>query len=552
MFKEIKELTSIISEEIKTRRVWLFISYVVSCIIIIVGLVENIVNRYTIDEVFYKKNLEYLFEYALYYMIALFLLSIFFQMAQSYINISLFTKLDAAIKKKYYENVLGFSYDFILTLNSSELYYRMFHDITSICEYGLSLYLQMPTAILYFITTIIFLTAWSLKLTLYLLVIIIIQVLGIIILKKPTKIIMKYQMETEQSLVRKINIDYRDIVDIKLLLLEKFNIYNMNKKIDHYVLAVIKSKFLLRLFSAVGVIVNNIWSIIILVAGSIMVYKNELTVGQYIIFSNMSLRAITPLVEITKLCLRFEEVKINIKRYKEYIVNVEKKQGKEEFFFSENLMIKRLEYSYRNTNSKLLDLKNIKLCAGEIIGLVGANGTGKTTLIYILCRLIDAGESAEIYIDGKSIEKFSLNSFRKNVYVLTQSPLIFEGTLKDNLTLYDQNISKEKIFESEAYQLIEPVLKRCRDGLEERIDDLGNTLSVGEKQKISIARMILRRPKILLLDEPFTGLDIEAQNILKKLLVKYKNEYNALILVASHHGLQEDWLDGYIDLQKIT
>ena len=153
----------------------------------------------------------------------------------------------------------------------------------------------------------------------------------------------------------------------------------------------------------------------------------------------------------------------------------------------------------------------MELSSSTIVGLVGINGSGKTTLMYILGRVINEGYIGDIEIDGNSIEEYSIESYRKKIYVLTQKPFIFEGSLKDNVLLFHDSKDENEIMRSKYFTLIHSLVERLPNGIETEINDTGNNLSVGEKQKIALVRMFLQKPKILLLDEPFTGLDMDSQ-----------------------------------------
>ena len=481
-------------------------------------------------------------------MIVTFIVSIILQLYLYYQNVSLYTKVDLGLKKKYYSKILNSAYSFLLSINSSELYYRMFRDISSVCEYGLSLYIQVPSAIIYFILLGSILIYWSKTLSLGLLLIICFQILIIVLVKKPTQRIIKKQTKMEQELVKQVNTDYRDIIDVKLLNLQEYKLKCMDKCMERFRNSTISSKFLLQFFGTLDSFINNLWSLMILIFGAIMVYRDTITVGEYMVFSGLSIKAVEPMVTIVRIFLNFQEIRINLNRYQEYLENEELHIGNRELHFQNGITIKRLKFKYPNVNRCILNLASLELRSGTIVGLVGINGSGKTTLMYILGRVITEGYIGDILIDGKKMEEYSLESYRTNTYILTQKPFIFEGTLIDNILLFQKNREENEVMESKYASLIQSLVQRLPMGLETEINDTGNNLSVGEKQKIALVRMFLKNPKILLLDEPFTGLDLDSQRELVTLLEEYKKENNALIIMASHQGLDLDIFDKKIVL----
>lgn len=156
-------------------------------------------------------------------------------------------------------------------------------------------------------------------------------------------------------------------------------------------------------------------------------FISTITVGEYMVFSGLSIKAIEPMVTIVRIFLNFQEIRINLSRYQEYLGNEDLYTGKKELAFREKITINKLQFKYSSGNRIILNITSLELSSSTIVGLVGINGSGKTTLMYILGRVINEGYIGDIEIDGNSIEEYSIESYRK-IYVLTQKPFIFEGS----------------------------------------------------------------------------------------------------------------------------
>ena len=546
--KELKKLLSEINEEARKYKKNIVTIYAISILLSVITIYNSLLNKLVIDEVFYKKNINYLYEKTIYILIFIFVISIVLQLYLYYQNVKLYTEIDLGIKKNYYSKVMNLSYSFLLSINNSELYYRMFRDISSVCEYGLTLFIQVPSAIIYFVLLGSILIYWSRTLALGLFLIVCIQIVIIVLVKEPTQRIIKKQTKIEQELVKQVNTDYRDIIDVKLLNLQNYKMKCMEKCMEKFKNSTISSKFLLQFFGTIGSFINNLWGLMILIFGAIMVYRGTITVGEYMVFSGLSIKAIEPMVTIVRIFLNFQEIRINLSRYQEYLGNEDLYTGKKELAFREKITINKLQFKYSSGNRIILNITSLELSSSTIVGLVGINGSGKTTLMYILGRVINEGYIGDIEIDGNSIEEYSIESYRKKIYVLTQKPFIFEGSLKDNVLLFHDSKDENEIMRSKYFTLIHSLVARLPTGIETEINDTGNNLSVGEKQKIALVRMFLQKPKILLLDEPFTGLDMDSQRDLVELLENYRDENNALIIIASHQGVDLDIFDKKIVL----
>lgn len=151
----------------------------------------------------------------------------------------------------------------------------------------------------------------------------------------------------------------------------------------------------------------------ILIFGAIMVYRGTITVGEYMVFSGLSIKAIEPMVTIVRIFLNFQEIRINLSRYQEYLGNEDLYTGKKELAFREKITINKLQFKYSSGNRIILNITSLELSSSTIVGLVGINGSGKTTLMYILGRVINEGYIGDIEIDGNSIEEYSIESYRK-------------------------------------------------------------------------------------------------------------------------------------------
>ncbi|HYF37492.1 MAG TPA: ABC transporter ATP-binding protein [Prosthecobacter sp.] len=153
---------------------------------------------------------------------------------------------------------------------------------------------------------------------------------------------------------------------------------------------------------------------------------------------------------------------------------------------------------------------NLEALPGETIALVGPTGAGKSTLVNLLTRFYEYEEGV-ITIDGVPVHEVNKASLRRNIGYVTQESFMFNGTVRDNLIIGGQNATDEDLWRVLADANAEAFVKRLPEGLDTRVGERGVKLSVGEKQRLSIARALLRNPPILLLDEATASLDTETE-----------------------------------------
>ncbi|HEY5894643.1 MAG TPA: ABC transporter ATP-binding protein [Chthoniobacterales bacterium] len=184
--------------------------------------------------------------------------------------------------------------------------------------------------------------------------------------------------------------------------------------------------------------------------------------------------------------------------------------------FTGAIRYRNVHFSY---SEDLPTLRNINFEAepGETIALVGATGAGKSTLVNLLTRFYEY-DSGEIEIDGKNLRDYSKAALRTNIGVVTQESFLFNGTIRDNLRLGRPEATDAEIEEAARAANAWSFIERLREGLDARVGERGIKLSVGEKQRISIARALLKDPPILVLDEATASVDTETERLIQEAL----------------------------------
>lgn len=172
------------------------------------------------------------------------------------------------------------------------------------------------------------------------------------------------------------------------------------------------------------------------------------------------------------------------------------------------------DVSFAYVNEKYV-LKNVNLTAahGQTIGIVGHTGSGKSSMMNLLLRYND-NQDGQILVDGRDISKYNKQSYRKCIGIVLQSPALFAGTLRDNVTM-ERDYPDEEIIKALDEVGASYLLTKTNEGLDMPISFKGENLSLGEKQLIAFARVLLRNPKILVLDEATANIDTETENKIK-------------------------------------
>ncbi len=171
-----------------------------------------------------------------------------------------------------------------------------------------------------------------------------------------------------------------------------------------------------------------------------------------------------------------------------------------------NVKFDHVFYRYPNGTQYVVDDLDLDVKAGECIAVVGASGSGKSTIMNMIIGFLRPTEG-HLYIDDKDITEISLTDYRHCISVVPQNSILFSGTIRENITYGMENIGEEKIREVAEMANLNEFVKDLPNGLDTFIGEHGGKLSGGQKQRITIARALIRDPKILILDEATSALD---------------------------------------------
>jgi subfamily B ATP-binding cassette protein MsbA len=227
------------------------------------------------------------------------------------------------------------------------------------------------------------------------------------------------------------------------------------------------------------------------------------------------------------------------------IVVEEKKDPIELKGFHDSIEFKHVAFSYQDTT--ILENINLTIQKGKSIALVGSSGAGKSTLADLVPRFHDVSQG-DLYIDGKNIKDYSLNSLRQQISIVTQEPILFNDTIAANIALGKPDATEAEIIEAAKIANAYDFISNKEDGFNTIIGDRGSKLSGGERQRLTIARAVLKNPPILILDEATSALDTESEKLVQDAINNMMQ--NRTSIVIAHRLSTIRHADEIIVLQK--
>lgn len=295
---------------------------------------------------------------------------------------------------------------------------------------------------------------------------------------------------------------------IKSYNLQKTQVNELSDKLEEYTDITVKYGNWISLQLLSQELTKNIFCILLLSIGGGLVLQNKLTLGQLLAFSTLVNYFLNPIINLFQIIPNIQSAYISFERLTD-ILDYEKENlyvGKKLDDTKIDIEIRNLSFSY-DLDNYVLNHINLDIGANCKIGLVGESGSGKTTLAKLLMRFYDSYDG-NIIINGHEISYYSIESLRKQIGYVSQTPFLFEGTIMDNLKKCAQRtVSDEKIISICKMIGIDKYIQSLPKKYQTIIAENGNSLSGGQKQKLVLVQAILKKPKLLILDEATSNLD---------------------------------------------
>jgi ABC-type multidrug transport system fused ATPase/permease subunit len=195
--------------------------------------------------------------------------------------------------------------------------------------------------------------------------------------------------------------------------------------------------------------------------------------------------------------------------------------------------IENVFFKYKKHGENILSFINISISSGKMLAIVGHSGSGKSTLMDLIPRLRNT-TSGVVKFNDVSIDSYTLESLRSVISYLPQSPQIFSGTIKDHISYGGENVTMDEVYNAAALSGADEFIRNLENGYDEIITDDALNLSGGQKQRLDLARAIIKRSKVLLLDEPSSSLDAASEEKFRLALKRIRSKTDTIIVMITH------------------
>lgn len=292
-------------------------------------------------------------------------------------------------------------------------------------------------------------------------------------------------------------------------------------------------------------LIHLLVSVIIILVFSKLIIGNEVSIGQYVELSQYTSLILAPAHVMSNLIMTLQPVGVLMKRLN-FFDNARQQDDETGIHIDRITKIEYQNVSFSYGKKMVFQKLNFEVTQNDKILVYGANGSGKTTLIKLLLRLYEDYEG-NILINDTDVRELSIHSLREQISVVFQDTFLFDGTLFDNIICGNNKLQKQDVIDAlrSSGFINNDNLDKAEDILQIKIMEGGKNLSGGQKRMIAISRALIKQPSVIVLDEPTTFLDAQAQ---EKILEFIQNVTDKIVIIVTHDQYLQNIIKKRIDL----
>lgn len=484
-------------------------------------------------------------------LLILYLVSALFSFIQGFTMTRVSQKLTYKLRNDLAEKINKLPMSYFDKKTNGEVLSIVTNDVDTLSSNLNQSITQIITAICTLIGILIMMFSISISMTIASLVILPISgILVGIIVKKSQK-----YFKAQQDLLAKVNSEVEEIYSghtiVKAFNHEESAIENFKIANDDLYHSAWKSQFLSGLIHPVMNFISNIGYVVVAILGGYLAIKGKITVGNIQSFIQYNKRFTYPINQIAQVSGMLQAMVAAAERVFEFLEQAEeivtKKYDIDTKLLKGNVKFEHVHFGYDAQKTIINDF-NAEVKEGQKIAIVGPTGAGKTTIVKLLMRFYDLN-SGKIYVDGKNIQDLDRGELRKMFGMVLQDTWLFNGTVKENIKYSNESATDSEVIEAAKAAHVHHFIKTLPNGYNALINEENSNISAGQKQLLTIARVILTNPKILILDEATSSIDTRTEEKIQSAmdnLMKGRTSFviahrlstikNADLILVMNHG----------------
>ena len=485
-----------------------------------------------IDKGIIPKDMDYIYQQGI-WMVVITIIGVAMNILLGYFGARITTNIVRDIRDDLFEKIQTFSHSEYESIGVSSLITRTTNDAYQIMLFmGNILRLGFMTPVM-FIASLYMVMRTSPSLGMYVLgalPFLLLAVVGIARLSEPLSKKQQKNLDGINGILRE---NLSGLRVIRAFVNEKFEESRFNKVNETYTKS---SKSLFRLMAAAQpgfFFLFNIVMVLIIWSGTVQISHGDLEVGNLIAFIEYIFHALFSFMLFASVFMMYPRAAVSASRIQEALdmePAIREEEGVTETATKGYLEFKNVTFAYPgHAESPVIRNVSFKASPGETVAFIGSTGSGKSTLIQLIPRFYDVSEG-EILIDGVNVKEYKLSALRNKIGYIPQKSLLFTGTIADNLRYGKEDATLEEMERAIDIAQATEFVSQKPQGYDEPLSEGGTNFSGGQKQRLAIARAIIRNPEIYIFDDSFSALDYQTDANLRARLKKETTESTVLIV----------------------
>lgn len=427
----------------------------------------------------------------------------------------------AALRKDVFTKVQEFSFANIEKFSTGSLVTRLTNDITNmqnVISMGLRMLLRAPGMLIGGLIMAILMNA---RLAIILGIVIPLLLIALVLIIKtafPRFDIMQTRIDKLNSRIQE---NITNVRVVKSFVRDDFEKDTFNEANEDLKDKSLRALRVVILTMPVMTIAMNVTTLAVVWFGGKQIVYGEMQVGDLTAFTTYIIQILMSLMIVGMIMIQGSRALASSKRIKEVLLA--EVDLNDETSSQKDLLVKsgRVEFRdvgfryYKKHKNNVLKHISFEANPGEVIGIIGSTGSGKSSLVQLIPRLYDVDEG-QVLVDGVDVREYSLKHLRDGVAMVLQKNTLFSGTIMDNLRWGDENATDEQVYEMAQYAQADGFVKSFTEGYETELGQGGVNVSGGQKQRLCIARALLKKPKILILDDSTSAVDTATEAEIRK------------------------------------
>lgn len=485
-----------------------------------------------IDKGIIPRDMDYIYQQGI-WMVVITIIGVAMNILLGYFGARITTNIVRDIRDDLFEKIQTFSHSEYESIGVSSLITRTTNDAYQIMLFmGNILRLGFMTPVM-FIASLYMVMRTSPSLGMYVLgalPFLLLAVVGIARLSEPLSKKQQKNLDGINGILRE---NLSGLRVIRAFVNEKFEESRFNKVNETYTKS---SKSLFRLMAAAQpgfFFLFNIVMVLIIWSGTVQISHGDLEVGNLIAFIEYIFHALFSFMLFASVFMMYPRAAVSASRIQEALdmePAIREEEGVTETATKGYLEFKNVTFAYPgHAESPVIHNVSFKASPGETVAFIGSTGSGKSTLIQLIPRFYDVSEG-EILIDGVNVKDYQLSALRNKIGYIPQKALLFTGTIADNLRYGKEDATLEEMERAIDIAQATEFVSQKPQGYDEPLSEGGTNFSGGQKQRLAIARAIIRNPEIYIFDDSFSALDYQTDANLRARLKKETTESTVLIV----------------------